>query len=167
MRGFPPVHIFFKEHYLKNLNGNNFGNLFDNFSQKTLNLRRSSVLKNKGSSIILVFKKHSIPEINELPRENAIFIIHFYQIDYEYNIIPSIFAVKIEKVKLKIDNDSYNKQKKNKKLNIFKKISTNSLIQDTILNYKNEKFLLRNALSKNSFYTRKIKRGCRRSTLSK
>ena len=159
--------LIFKEHYLKNLNGNNFCNLFDNFSHKTLNLRRSSVLKNKGSSIILVFKKHSIPEINEIPHENAIFIIHFYQIDYEYNIIPSVFAVKIEKVKLKIDNDSYNKQKKNKKLNLFKKNSTNSLIQDTILNYKNEKFLLRNALSKNSFYTRKIKRGCRRSTLSK
>ena len=117
----------------------------------------------------LLYGRKNLPEIYEIPYINLIFIIHFYQTDYEYNIVPSVYSVKIEKISLKINNIEPNllfKQKKSKKINLFKKNSTKSIALDTIPNYKNEKFLLRNALSKISFYDRKYRR-TRRSTLAK
>ena len=161
--------LIFKENYLNNLNGDYFGNLLKNFSSNKSNLRRSSILKNKEYNMELLYGRKNLPEIYEIPSINLIFIIHFYQTDYEYNIVPSVYSVKIEKINLKINNIEPNllfKQKKSKKINLFKKNSTKSITLDAIPSYKNEKFLLRNALSKISFYNRKYRR-MRRSTLTK
>ena len=110
--------LIFKENYLNNLNGDYFGNLLKNFSSNKSNLRRSSILKNKEYNMELLYGRKNLPEIYEIPSINLIFIIHFYQTDYEYNIVPSVYSVKIEKISLKINNIEPNllfKQKKVKK----------------------------------------------------
>ncbi len=104
--------LIFKEKYLFNLRENYYGSIFKNFSIKNTFLKRASNIEERGSIISLIT---SINKKTTLSKKDSTFLIHFYQFDYEYNIIPGFFSVKIENVKLRVDiNDFPIKNKKNK-----------------------------------------------------
>ena len=167
--------LIFKEKYLFNLRENYYGSIFKNFSIKNTFLKRASNIEERGSIISLIT---SINKKTTLSKKDSTFLIHFYQFDYEYNIIPGFFSVKLENVKLRINMNEFNKDpyeyniKQKKKGNeILNKRSIKEIFFDENIlnnekkNHKAERFLLRNALLKNYFYHRGKRYQTRRSTL--
>ena len=166
--------LIFKEKYFNNLRENYFGSIFKNFSQKHLVLKRASIIEERGSIVSLI---SSINKMQFLTKKDSAFLLYFYQSDYEYNIVPGFFSVKLEDIKLRIKmndlNNSfeyYPKQKK-KGNDVLKKRSIKEIFFDENpfekKIYKTEKFLLRNALLKNYFYNRGKRYAARRSTLKR
>ena len=160
--------LIIKERYLTHKKKYNSGKIINNFSNNMPLLRRAAIIKIpfRKSSIL----EHLIPNLFELPFKDSSFLLHFYQIDNEYNIFPSFLSVKIEKIKFNIDDNNENiiKNKKIRKLTYVKKKSKKGINEEKLNNenYQNEKLILKNALIKNSFYERYRKR-TRRSTLKK
>ena len=160
--------IIFKEKYLENETPKYIGRLLYNFSKQLPILNRASIVRIERRSISVL--NSLIPDINELPSSDFYFLLHFYQFDNEYNIIPGFFSVKIENVKLRVDiNDFPIKNKKNKFQKSKKVIILNDFneLNQKEKKNKNDKFLLKNALLKNSFYNRNIRFQHRRSTILK
>ena len=112
--------------------------------------------KRKNNSVIL-----SMPLLHYLSKENYYYIIYFYQIDYEYYILPHASSIKITDVKLKIKNEALDIKKtpnliiKNK--SFLKRISKQySVLNDSpTFEKRKDKQFLKNALKKNNFFKRK------------
>ena len=161
--------LIFKEKYLENQKQKNIGNLLNNFSTELPILHRASVLRTERRTLSVL--NSLIPDLDELPSSDFYFLLHFYQFDNEYNIIPGFFSVKIENIKLRVDINDYpfkskkSKFQKNKKVIIINDF--NEINQKEKRN-KNDKYLLKNALLKNSFYKRNFSiQHRRRSTIAK
>ncbi len=169
--------IIFKEKYLYDLRENYSGSIFKNFSIKNGVLKRASMIEERGSIISLI---SNMNKIKYLTKKDSSFLLHFYQFDYEYNIIPGFFSVKLEKIKLKIDMNEFKKDpyecntKQKKKGNeILNKRSIKEIFFDeNPLNnekrsLKTERLLLKNALLKNYFYNRVKRKKTHHSTLQR
>ena len=160
--------IIFKEKYLENHKPKYIGKFLTNFANNTPKLYRTSILEVERRSISIL--DSLIPNLNELPSTDFYFLLHFYQFDNEYNIIPGFFSVKIENVKLRFDFNGFpiknkkNKYIKNKKIVILNDFNESNQKEKR---NKNEKFFLKNALLKNNFYNRNHRIQHRRSTIVK
>ena len=161
--------LIFKDKYLENQKQKSIRNILNNFSKEVPILHRASVLRTERRTLSVL--NSLIPELNELPSSDFYFLLHFYQFDNEYNIIPGFFSVKIESIKLRVDINDYpfkskkSKFQKNKKVIIINDF--NEINQKEKRN-KNDKYLLKNALLKNSFYKRNFRiQHRRRSTIAK
>ena len=160
--------LIFKEKYLENQKQKSIRNILNNFSKEVPILHRASVLRTERRTLSVL--NSLIPELNELPSSDFYFLLHFYQFDNEYNIIPGFFSVKIENIKLRVDINDYpfkskkSKFQKNKKVIIINDF--NEINQKEKRN-KNDKYLLKNALLKNNFYNRNHRIQHRRSTIVK
>ncbi len=150
---------FFKEKYFDYENDKNnnsiSSNLIDNFKLDKKERKKKSYKQSMSPK--RTAKK------NILSKENFYYILYFYQIDYEYHILPHTSSVKITDIKLKKKNEkseifkSPNLIIKNK--SFLKRISKQySLKNDSPLYEKKkdkDKHILKNALKTNNFFQRK------------
>ena len=147
-----PIKIF-KEHFFEfDFTETNKNTLFINYKiiARKKSQRNSSPKKKNNTFVIM---------INHLPKEDFYYLLNFYQIDYEYFIIPHFTKNKFSNIKLKQMEKEEEKENTVKLKNKFhyKRFSRQITLKNELANEKKhfDKNLLRNALKKNNFFCRK------------
>ena len=139
--------------------------MIENFNHKIK--KKTKVLMNKKRE--KSFLSTIIPYLYNFPTKDFYFILRFYQIDYEYFIIPDTSSVKITNIKIKIPKNIFNNYILKIKSHLKKSsqhLNSQEIQKENLK--KQDKKIFQNALKNSNFFQREnqiIKKDNKKNTI--